>query len=335
MEHANESMAVMGTLRGHSDQITCLRTSIEEPSLLLSGSRDKTINKWLLSDASDHMVEGVIEKRLVGHHHIVEDIDISSDAQYALSCSWDGTLRLWNLETGDTTKQFRGHTADVLSVAFSPDNRQIVSGSRDRTIRLWNTIGVCKWTSNIEDRTNHMDWVTCVRFSPNVDQSPIIVSCGWDKRVKVIELSSQKLKWNLKGHKTHINSVTVSPDGSLCASGDKAGQAMLWDLNEGRALSHLDAQSPINDLSFSPNRYWLCAATQNGNIRIWDLESKQLVAELTLAEQEEARENGRGGARRQPSCNCICWSSDGHTLYAGYSDNWIRIWKLMRTGEMV
>ncbi len=62
----------------------------------------------------------------------VQDVVVSSDGQFALSASWDGTLRLWDLNTGTTTRQFYGHTKDVLSVAFSVDNRQIISGSRDK-----------------------------------------------------------------------------------------------------------------------------------------------------------------------------------------------------------
>jgi len=106
---------------------------------------------------------------------------ISSDGAYALSSSWDKTLRLWELSTGQTTRRFVGHTNDVLSVSFSADNRQIVSGSRDRTIKLWNTLGDCKFT--ITDK-GHTEWVSCVRFSPN-PQNPVIVSAGWDKMVKV------------------------------------------------------------------------------------------------------------------------------------------------------
>jgi WD40 repeat protein len=106
---------------------------------------------------------------------------ISSDGAYALSASWDKTLRLWELSTGQTTRRFVGHTGDVLSVSFSADNRQIVSGSRDRTIKLWNTLGDCKYT--ITDK-GHTDWVSCVRFSPN-PSNPVIVSAGWDKLVKV------------------------------------------------------------------------------------------------------------------------------------------------------
>lgn len=118
---------------------------------------------------------------------------ISSDGAYALSASWDKTLRLWELATGTTTRRFVGHTNDVLSVSFSADNRQIVSGSRDRTIKLWNTLGDCKYT--ITDK-GHTEWVSCVRFSPN-PQNPVIVSSSWDKLVKVCHGAEKEKSWLL------------------------------------------------------------------------------------------------------------------------------------------
>lgn len=153
---------------------------------------------------------------------------------------------------------------DVLSVAFSVDNRQIVSGSRDKTIKLWNTLAECKYT--IQDE-GHSDWVSCVRFSPN-HSNPIIVSCGWDRTVKVWNLANCKLKINHKGHNGYLNTVTVSPDGSLCTSGGKDTKALLWDLNDGKHLHTLDHNDSINALCFSPNRYWLCVA-YGPSIKIW------------------------------------------------------------------
>jgi len=41
------------------------------------------------------------------------------------------------------------------------------------------------------------------------------------------------------------------------------GTAMLWDLAEGKKLYSLEANETIHALCFSPNRYWLCAATDS------------------------------------------------------------------------
>merc|ERR1712083_742936 len=108
------------------------------------------------------------------------------------------------------------------------------------------------------------------------------------------------LRTNLLGHKGYVNTVTVSPDGSLCASGGKDGIAMLWDLNEGKHLYSLDASDIIYSLVFSPNRYWLCAATQSC-IKIWDLESKSVVEDL------KPEFHGVGKKSMEPACISLCW----------------------------
>jgi guanine nucleotide-binding protein subunit beta-2-like 1 protein len=255
----------------------------------------------------------------------VQDVVVSSDGQYALSGSWDGTLRLWDLQTGKTARRFVGHSKDVLSVAFSVDNRQIVSGSRDKTIKLWNTLGECKFTIT---EHGHTEWVSCVRFSPS-STTPLIVSGGWDKQVKVWNLTNCKIRSNLTGHSGYVNSVTVSPDGSLCASGGKDGVAMLWDLNEGKHLYSLEAGDIIHSLVFSPNRYWLCAAVGGGGasaaascVKIWDLESKVTVAELRLEKVPTGRKT------IPPFCLSLCWSANGSTLFTGWSDNLIRVYEV-------
>ncbi|XP_065920790.1 small ribosomal subunit protein RACK1-like [Dysidea avara] len=308
-----EQLKPKGILKGHSGWVTQIATTSANPDMILSASRDRSIIVWQLT--RDDANYGIAKKSLRGHNNFVSDVVISLDAQFALSGSWDGTLRLWDLSSGNTTRRFVGHTKDVLSVAFSADNRQIVSASRDKTIKLWNTLGQCKYTI-MDD--GHTEWVSCVRFSPNT-QNPIIVSCGWDKLVKVWNLTNCKLKTNHFGHNGYLNCVTVSPDGSLCASGGKDGQAMLWDLNEGKHLYTLDGTNEINALVFSPNRYWLCAAT-GPTIKIWDLESKSKVDEIRV---EQIQSSGR------VDCMSLAWSADGQTLFAGYTDNLIRVFDVV------
>ena len=316
MDDSNQVLKLVGVLKGHTKAITQVSCLPDNPNVIVSASRDKSLMVWRLG-VEENVVVGKPMRALRGHAHFVSDVSISSDGQYALSGSWDKSLRLWDLQTGQTTRRFTAHTKDVLSVAFSADNRQIVSGSRDRTIKLWNTLAQCKHTIT-EDC--HTDWVSTVRFSPSAE-NPAIVSAGWDGIVKVWNLSNCRLKTNHIGHSGYVNSVTISPDGSLCASGGKDGASMLWDLNEGKHLYTLNGNEVVNALSFSPDRYWLSAAV-GSSIKIWDLETKSAIDDLKI--------DATGATARKTAAEVtsLTWSADGTYLYAGYSDSIIRVWHL-------
>ncbi|KEG08934.1 activated protein kinase C receptor [Trypanosoma grayi] len=313
------AVAYEGQLKGHRGWVTALACPQSADSYIktVSTSRDNTLISWGAnpdrhSEESDY---GLPERRLEGHSGFVSDVALSNNGDFAVSSSWDRSLRLWNLQTGQCQHKFLGHTKDVLSVTFSPDNRQIVSGGRDNALRVWNVKGECMHTLS---RGAHSDWVSCVRFSPSLD-TPLIVSGGWDNLVKVWDLGTGKLVTDLKGHTNYVTSVTVSPDGSLCASSDKDGVARLWDLTKGEALSEMAAGAPINQICFSPNRYWMCAATEKG-VRIFDLENKDVIVELAPETQQKSK--------KAPECVSIAWSADGSTLYSGYTDNVVRVWSV-------
>jgi len=96
-------------------------------------------------------------------------------------------------------------------------------------------------------------------------------------------------------------------------------------LNEGKHLYSLDGADTIHQLVFSPTKYWLCAATEAG-IKIWDLESKTLVAELTKNAFPEF-----GAKIPNPVPISLAWNADGSILFAGYTDNMIRVYEASRT----
>merc|ERR1712060_941200 len=97
----------------------------------------------------------------------------------------------------------------------------------------------------------------------------------------------------------------------------------------GGSLSTLDAGTEINALTFSPNRYWLCAAS-GSSVKIWDLESKLEVGALNLPE-EYGDVTGIGKKRLPILCISLTWSTDGTTLFAGYTDSLIRVYRLSRS----
>ena len=96
---------------------------------------------------------------------------------------------------------------------------------------------------------------------------------------------------------------------------------MLWDLNDDKCLYTLDHTDIVNALCFSPNRYWLCAAT-GPTIKIWDLESKDEIDKLEIGYAHV----GKKKKAIPPFCTSLSWSPDGGILYSGYTDNVIRVW---------
>ncbi|KAI3907967.1 hypothetical protein MKW98_003612 [Papaver atlanticum] len=240
----------------------------------------------------------VLKRRLTGHGHFVQDVALSSDAQFALSGSCDGELRLWDLNSCVSIRRFVGHTKDVLSVAFSTDNSQIISASTDGSIKVWNTLGECKYTIQCGD--SHTNWVSCVKFTTETFR-PTFVSALWDKTIKVWDLTNCILRNTFIGYDGYVNPIAVAPDGSLCASGGKDGVTLLWDL--GKNCGSLEFGGIIHALCFSPTNNWLCAATEEG-VKIWDLESQSC----------------------RFYCSSMNWSSDGSTLFTGYTDGVIRVW---------
>ena len=103
----------VGTLVGHNGWVTAIaftpNTNEETMNMLVSASRDKTLLKW---DLTRHQGEEYGRPRLLmrGHSNFVQDVVVSSDGQFALSGSWDGTLRLWDLTTGVSTRTFVGES---------------------------------------------------------------------------------------------------------------------------------------------------------------------------------------------------------------------------------
>lgn len=78
---------------------------------------DKTLILWNLT--RDDFNYGVPMKRFQGHSHFVSDVVLSSDGNYALSGSWDKTLRLWDLSAGRSTRRFVAHTKVNKSIFFT------------------------------------------------------------------------------------------------------------------------------------------------------------------------------------------------------------------------
>jgi WD40 repeat protein len=78
----------------------------------------------------------------------VNSVACSPDGQYIISGSDDGSIRIWDADTGATVgKPLKAHERPVWSVAYSPDGRHIISGSRYRRFESGMLIQVLQWAN--------------------------------------------------------------------------------------------------------------------------------------------------------------------------------------------
>lgn len=78
---------------------------------------------------------------LAGHREVVSGVCWSDTAE-VITCSWDHTIVLWDLELAGQKQTLAGSKA-LTSVAYSPLNNSLITGSCDRHVRLWDPRSKC------------------------------------------------------------------------------------------------------------------------------------------------------------------------------------------------
>eukprot|EP01083_Nonionella_stella_P284342 967940_1 len=321
-----DSSGTVGLLQceliGHSDQITCIVTVPGNPDIVVSGSRDCSVIVWDIN--TNHAIPGTIRSRLKGHMGWISDVDVSSDGEYIISSSYDGSLKLWDIVTSRCLQTIMAHKegSGVSAVRFCDDDRLIISGgTHDRTLKIWNT-----YDGKLQQILSLGCSVSCISCSPDVSNYPelFFVTGDSNKTLNVWRYQGTDVyhSTSLRQHKAQtITGCTISPDGSLCATVNENGYIYLWDTSlgpyEARFLLFLkhEFESECNDVVFSPDRFWLCVATED-SINVLNLETKEFIANLSCDRNLIA------------TCTCVRWREDGDILFSGYNDGKIRIWRV-------
>ncbi|KAL9952484.1 hypothetical protein ACROYT_G039747 [Oculina patagonica] len=120
-------------LEGHSQGVNCVRWNPAESNLLLSASMEHVVSVW------DTNKGRACTRRLTCHTEAVKDSRWSLCGSQVLSCGYDKTARLFNLETGQEIKSFP-HKNYVTSVQFHPTEPALfLAGTFKSAILCWDT----------------------------------------------------------------------------------------------------------------------------------------------------------------------------------------------------
>jgi WD40 repeat protein len=119
----------------------------------------------------------------------------------------------------------------------------------------------------------------------------------------------------LEGHRSSVNMVSISREGSRAASASDDGHVRIWDTSNGAQVSCLDGHDgPVKSVEYSPDSSYIVSGGFDATIRIWDAVTGFHISTLT----------GHEG-----SVNSTIFSSDGRNIASGSEDNTIRIWDVL------
>jgi WD40 repeat protein len=178
-------------------------------------------------------------------------------------------VTLWTLDR-PFPRILRGHTGDVFGLAFAPDGSFLLSGGIDGTLRRWDLTGTATDSGQavVSSETRPFAWL-----STDSEGRYVITTSRDSNNAVLVPLDDSPTRF-LTGFSSQLQSVAISPDGSLAAASAGRFDASekfirVWDLQSGqtRILDVGDGDTPTG-LRFTPDGGLI--SVSGGHVHRWD-----------------------------------------------------------------
>lgn len=297
-------------LENHSSVIFEVKFS-NDSTRLISGGGD-TIMVW-------DVASGTLLNSFDIHGDIILDMDVSADNSLVFSGSFDGSIALWELETGNVIH--RMEAGQITGARFLPGENRAVTSDQNGNLIIWNLE-----TGEAERTIQHLeaplrggvvvapDGNTVIAADDNgnlivwdisspIDQ-PELLFRGHDNRVTSLAINPDGdevttvsfdytvIVWDLLGrdaeiqrftdHSASVYAAVESPDRTQIASGSADGRLIIWNTDSGDILHDIQIDGgTIYGLDYHPDGNSLLSSSEDGIVRLWDVNTGELMSEFT------------------------------------------------------
>lgn len=273
---------------GHTSTVRCLQIlmpemtgktdkgnpiMVPEKPLIITGSRDSQLRVWRLPEQGSkrYIQTGppandadcpYFVRLLTGHTHSVRAIAAHQDT--LVSGSYDNTVRVWKISTGETVHRLQGHSMKVYSVVLDHKRNRCISGSMDNYVKIWSLeTGACLFTLE-----GHSSLVGLLDL-----RDERLVSAAADSTLRIWDPENGQCKSTLSAHTGAI--TCFQHDGQKVISGSDRTLKM-WNVKTGECMKDLLTDlSGVWQVKFDERR--CVAAVQRDNLTFVEVSSILLL----------------------------------------------------------
>ncbi len=258
----------------------------------------------------------------------------------------DGTVQLWNADSGEWMRTFPSRSKGYAVVAASPDGQWLAFSDSEHAIHLWDAAE----DKQAEPLRGHTEVVNAIVFSTD---GKWLATGGEDLSVIVWNLETGTKLRTLVA-KSAVLALAFAPNARMLAAADAGGGIQSWEMPGGGELVYTAADDVLTTLAFSPDGKWLASGGQGSVLKLlrvglerddrafagapevvntiaFSPDGKWLMLagmaeaiEIRNAETGEVNNKLTGHAR---AVRALAVSSDGRLLASADDDNKVRLWR--------
>lgn len=215
--------------------------------------------------------QAAVSLRLVasldGHTDQVSDVVFSSDGKLLASCSHDGTVMLWHVESRELNATLKVQEEPLYALDLSPDNTTLATAGLGGMVTLWNV------TTRLRMGTYQPTTFTVTDLAWSSDGESIVLRNGRGLVIvptnggkpRVVEFEERDIRG------ATVNSMALARDGDRIAVGGRASTVAIWSRKQNAVVDTFSARpkdakdfnnlSAIMTMAFSPTQHWLVVSS--------------------------------------------------------------------------